>query len=218
MESGVLAAAGGYISLSQGNSLTSPKTSALISGGEIGDQIILATGAMHGDVPYVANQLTLRPESISNAAESAGGRGVAFFGQDNLGFYTAENATLGAKGRSFFMMPLEDSAVVTNAETARLYTGMSPSTVKAYQEGGDIFGISVPTDGMEVGLPTAADARGWHHFLEGGHTAVRLEGPNAGYLVNPTREFVVPGGNAMPNGSVLFKVGPNGEWIPIRKF
>ena len=47
-------------------------------------------------------------------------------------------------------MPLEDSAVVTNAETARLYTGMSPSTVKAYQEGGDIFGISVPTDGMEV--------------------------------------------------------------------
>ena len=71
MESGVLAAAGGYISLSQGNSLTSPKTSALISGGEIGDQIILATGAMHGDVPYVANQLTLRPESISNAADSA---------------------------------------------------------------------------------------------------------------------------------------------------
>ena len=115
-------------------------------------------------------------------------------------------------------MPLEDSAVVTNAETARLYTGMSPSTVKAYQEGGDIFGISVPTDGMEVGLPTAADVRGWHHFLEGGHTAVRLEGPNAGYLVNPTREFVVPRGNAMPNGSILFKVGPNGEWIPIRKF
>jgi hypothetical protein len=152
------------------------------------------------------------------AAESGGSRGVAFFGESNVGFYTAENATLGAKGKSFFMMPLEDSAVVTNAGSAARYTGMSPSTLKAYKEGGDIFGISFPTKGMQVRVPTAADAGGWPHFLEGGHTAVRLEGPNAGYLVNPTREFVVPGGNAVPSGSVMFKVGPNGEWIPVRKF
>ena len=71
---------------------------------------------------------------------------------------------------------------------------------------------------MKTKVPSAADAGGWPHYLEGGHTAVKLEGPNAGYLVNKTREFVTPGGNPMPKGSVLFKLGPNGEWVPKRKF
>jgi len=156
----------------------------------------------------------------ASATDKAGGYGVAFFGENNIRFYNVENATLGAKGKSFFLMPLEDSAVVTSAGSAARYTGMSPSTLKAYagEKGGDIFGISFPTKGMEVRLPTAADALGSPHFLEGGHTAVRLEGPNAGYLVNPTREFVVPGGNAVPSGAVMFRIGPNGDWIPVRRF
>jgi hypothetical protein len=183
----------------------------------------LGTGISYGiDAAAIGGGLAVAGRNALNgvtAAETAGGKyGVAFFGESNVGYYTVENATLGRTGGSFFMMPLEDSALVTNAASAARYTGMSPSTLKAYTEGGDIFGISFPTNGMKARAPTAADAGGWPHFLEGGHTAVRLEGPNAGYLVNPTREFVIPGGNAVPNGSVMFKLGPNGEWIPMRKF
>jgi hypothetical protein len=82
-----------------------------------------------------------------------------------------------------------------------------------------LFGLSFPNDGMKTSVPTAADTAGWPHYLEGGHTAVKTgDGPNAGYLVNSTREFVTPGGSPVPEGSVLFKLGPNGEWIPIRSF
>lgn len=67
--------------------------------------------------------------------------------------------------------------------------------------------------------PTSADAMGWEHFLEGGNTAVKLgDGPTAGYLLNPTREFVIPGGNPVPVGSVLFELGEHGEWMPIRRY
>jgi hypothetical protein len=145
--------------------------------------------------------------------------GVSFFGDSNLGYYTRDAATIGREGKPFFFMPLEDSAVVKNAADAARYTGRAPSAEAAYLNGGDIYGVSFPTNGMKVSVPTAADAGGWPHFLEGGNTAVRLgDGPGAGYLVNPTREFVVPGGSSVPSGSVLFKVGPNGEWIPVRKF
>jgi hypothetical protein len=144
---------------------------------------------------------------------------VAFFGESNLGYYTRETATIGREGKSFFFMPLEDSGVVKNAADAALYTGRAPSAEAAFLEGGDIFGLSFPTNGMKISRPTATDAAGWPHYLEGGNTAVRLgDGPNAGYIVNPTREFVIPGGGQVPKGSVLFKLGPNGEWVPLRNF
>ncbi|MFZ1983662.1 MAG: hypothetical protein WAU91_04565, partial [Desulfatitalea sp.] len=145
--------------------------------------------------------------------------GVAFFGDDNLKYYTGSNVKLGAPGgKPFFFMPLEDSAAVNNAADAARYSGMAPSAQRAYLKNGEVFGVSFPTNGLTTGLPNAADAGGWPHFLEGGHTAVKLEGPNAGYLVNQTRELVTPGGNPMPKGSVLFKLGQNGEWAPIRRF
>jgi hypothetical protein len=82
--------------------------------------------------------------------------------------------------------------MVKDAADAALYTGRAPSAESAYLNGGDIYGLSFPTDGMAITRPTAADAGGWPHFLEGGNTAVRLgDGPNAGYLVNPTREFCI---------------------------
>lgn len=143
---------------------------------------------------------------------------MAFFGEDNLKYYSGETATLGREGRSFFMMPADDSFRVTNAASAARETGMSPSTLKAYRDGGDIYGLSFPAKEMPQRLPTAADADGWPHYLEGGHTAVKTEGPNAGYLINETRERVIPGGTPVPEGSVLFKLGPNGEWVPIRRF
>ena len=146
--------------------------------------------------------------------------GVAFFGADNYTkYYSDTNILIGAPGgKPFFFMPLEDSGLVTNAGDAARYTGMAPSAQNAYLTGGDIYGISFSTDGMTVTTPTAADASGWPHFLEGGNTAVKLEGPNAGYLLNPTREFVLPGGSPAPSGSVIFQLGPNGEWMPLRRF
>lgn len=29
---------------------------------------------------------------------------------------------------------------------------------------------------------------------------------------------MTPGGGLVPEGSVLFKLGPNGEWLPIKNF
>ncbi|GAB1269260.1 hypothetical protein NBRC116493_25130 [Aurantivibrio infirmus] len=145
--------------------------------------------------------------------------GVAFFGEDNLNYYTRENATIGRQESPFFLMPIEDSTAVKNSADAALYTGRAPSAEAAYLNDGDIYGISFPIDTKSLLKPTAEDAGYWPHFLEGGHTAVKTgDGVNAGYLVNPTREFVIPGGEAVPTGSVLFKLGPNGEWSPIRKF
>ncbi|WP_445234386.1 hypothetical protein [Duganella rhizosphaerae] len=145
--------------------------------------------------------------------------GVAFFGPDNLKYYTPANATIGRTGRSFFLMPLEDSGIVKNAGDAARYTGMAPSAQEAYKQGLDIYGLSFPVDAASLTKPTAADAMGWDHYLEGGHTAVKLgDGPTAGYLLNPTREFVMPGGNGIPPGSVLFQLGPDGEWMPIKRY
>jgi len=66
-------------------------------------------------------------------------------------------------------------------------------------------------------LPVLADAGGNPNFLPGGRTAVALP-DNSGLLLNQAREFVTPGGKPMPPGSVLFRIGSNDEWIPIRRF
>jgi hypothetical protein len=191
---------------------------ANFSRGNYGTAAIFGIGAL----AEAALAIGTGGESVAvRQTANAGAReyGVTLFGESNLGYYTRETATIGREGKSFFFMPAEDAGVVKNAADAARYTGRSPSTEAAYLQGGDIFGLSFPTNGMKVSLPTAADAGGWPHFLEGGHTAVRLsDGPGAGYLVNPTREFIVPGGSVVPVGSVLFKIGPSGEWVPIRRF
>lgn len=151
--------------------------------------------------------------------------GVAFFGNSNLAYYTGETATLGRGGGSFFFMPIEDSGVIANASDAARYTGRAPSAELAYVDvrtgaagDGVVYGISFPLEGKSTRVPTAADAGGWPHFLEGGHTAVRIEGDKGGFLVNPTREFVLPGGDPVPRGSMLFQLGENGSWMPLKMF
>ena len=98
---------------------------------------------------------------------------VAFFGDDNKAYCTPANATIRRAGRLFFLMPLENSGIVKNAGDAARYTGMAPSAQKAYVNRGEINGLSFPLDGMTLTKPTAADARGWAHYLEGGTTAVK---------------------------------------------
>jgi hypothetical protein len=142
---------------------------------------------------------------------------AAIFGPSNMRFYDVPAPGLGREGSSFFVMPAEDAARIHDAASAARYTGMSPSTLKAYQEGSEVYGILFPSDGIPHRLPTAADANGWEHFLPGGHTAVRLEGPAGGYLVNPTREFVIPGGTKVPPGSVLVRIGRT-EWTILRRW
>lgn len=145
--------------------------------------------------------------------------GVTFFGVDILPFYGPQKNTIGnPNGAASFFMTLDDSSFVKNAHDAAVYTGMAPSAQKAYLTGGEIYGFSFPIDGVVVAKPTALDAGGWAHYLEGGNTAVKLEGPNAGYMINPVKKFVTPGNTPLPSGSVLFQVGPNGEWIPLRRW
>ncbi len=133
-------------------------------------------------------------------------------------FYDVTNPTLGRSGKAFFVMPAEDASVIKTPYDAARYTGMSPATRRAaYDTHGDIYAIAFPSDGIPYRLPTADDAGGWEHFLEGGHTAVRL-GDGGGYLVNPTREFVIPGGMDVPKESVLLRLGADGELIVMRSF
>lgn len=131
-------------------------------------------------VPIVARSTAEANDAAANADAARACR-VAFFGDDNLRLYTGQNASLGRPGGSFFFMPLEDSGIVRNASDAARYTGRAPSAEKAYLNGSDIYGMSFPIDGMNVRVPTSVDAGGWPHFLEGGHTALRLgDSPTAG--------------------------------------
>lgn len=155
-----------------------------------------------------------RVDQLDVAAERGAGRGVYFFDKEALPYINKPGATLGRSSDSHFFMPLEDSLVVKDAGSAYRYTGGAPSVERAYVNRSSVYGVEFPLNGLSPRLPTAADTT-LPHFLEGGNTALRL--PNGGgYLVNPTREFVVPGGGAMPQGSTLFVIGPNGTRIPIR--
>jgi hypothetical protein len=144
--------------------------------------------------------------------------GVFFFGDDVLPYVDRTDATLGRTGRQHFFMPLEDASGITDAATAARQSGHAPSILNAYTSGTPAYGVSFPTGGLTVRVPTAQDAGGWAHFLEGGRTAVRTSDPNGGFLLNSTREFVTPGGNTMPPGSVLFRIDEGGAWTPLRRF
>lgn len=106
--------------------------------------------------------------------------GVAFFGPSNLRYYTAPNATLGSASSPFFHMPLVDAGEVRTAEDALRATGRSPSLEREVIRGGrpgdpEVYGLSFPRNNLSPQVATAADANGWAHYLEGGHTAVRMD-------------------------------------------
>jgi hypothetical protein len=148
---------------------------------------------------------------------------VAYFDQNAAQtYYSGPSSTIGAPGRPFFMMPVEDAGIIRNAHDAARYTGMSPATANAYTTGGEIHGLAFPADGLPYRVPTTPDAMGWPHYLEGGHTAVRTEDTigstgqsSTGYLVNPTREFVTPGGTTVMPHAFRFHL-VDGSWIVER--
>ncbi|ERK70025.1 WXG100 family type VII secretion target [Leifsonia aquatica] len=127
-----------------------------------------------------------------------------FFGPDQLKYYMGEDATFGRPGDAMFVMPDSDSRVIKDALDAAIHSGMAPSALRAWENGEDIFGVTVPRGAFpDLRLPTAADAKDWPHFLPGGHTAVRVGDE---WIVNSTREFVVDGGKAMPPGTMVFRL------------
>jgi filamentous hemagglutinin len=185
----------------------------------LGGTIIRGASAVAEIAASQVQAVEVALSSARLAASTPKNYGVTFFGDDILPFYGPSKATIGnPSGAPSFFMPVEDAALVKNAHDAAVYTGMAPSAQRAYLSSNEIYGFSFPTNGLNVVKPTVVDAAGWPHFLEGGYTAVRLEGANAGFMVTPVREFITSGSNAVPAGSVLFKIGPNGEWIPLRKW
>ena len=73
-----------------------------------------------GETPSLsALTSSVPPSSTSSVSKEYG---VAFFGSDNLRYYTRDAATLGRENSSFFLMPLEDSAIVQSAADAARYS------------------------------------------------------------------------------------------------
>lgn len=166
-----------------------------------------------------ATELTQATVNAASGETDAAARyGVSFFGGRVVPYIDRPGATLGRSGEAHFFMPLEDASGIRNASDAARASGNAPSVLDSYINGTPVYGLSFPTTGLDVRVPTALDAGGYPHFLEGGHTAVRTADPNGGFLVNPTRELVTPGGNPVPPGSVLFELNADGTWKPLRRF
>lgn len=156
--------------------------------------------------------------TVADQTDEATRYGVSFFNDRVVPYIDRPDATLGRSGQAHFFMPLEDASGIRNASDAARASGNAPSVLDAYLNGTPVYGLSFPMTGLDVRVPTALDAGGYPHFLEGGRTAVRTADPNSGFLLNPTREFVVPGGNSIPRGSVLFELNADGSWKPLRRF
>ena len=153
--------------------------------------------------------------------------GTSFFSEDVLQYYTGVDTRLGNGKSPMFHMTFEDAMHLTTPDDVLRHTGYAPSVEDAIRnpgpEGPEIYGVAFPREGLSPRVPVAEDAGGFPHYLEGGHTAVRLDDApgrpgTGGYLVNSTREYVLDGAPPMPGGGVLFQLGPDGTWLPMRRF
>jgi hypothetical protein len=155
----------------------------------------------------------------------AAGYHSTIFNDKVLQFYDTADAHLGAPNSSVWAMPAEDAARIRTPADAARQTGMAPMAQDVYLNGGDLYSVHFPVDPGELRRPTVADSNKWEHFYPDptstdpvyGHTAVKIDGGKGQYLVNPTRETLVPGGNPMPPGSVLTRL-KNGSWTVVRKY
>lgn len=154
--------------------------------------------------------------------------GVSFFSRDIVEFYTGSESRLGSGRGAFFHMTAEDAMQLQTPHDVLRGTGFAPSIedaviVRPAPDGPEVFGIAFPREGLSPRVPELVDAAGHPHYLEGGHTALKIEDApghpgTGGYLVNPTREFVLDGAPPVPDGSLLFQLGPDGTWLPLRRF
>lgn len=161
-------------------------------------------------------QSTLKCQHIPG--KNIGEFGVIFFGEKNLPYYTCDKPKLGAPNRPFFFIPAQDTSEIKNAADAARCTGHAPSALDAYLNHQKVYGMTFPLPEIKnIRLPVRQDARGWPHFIEGGHTAVALSNEQ-GYLLNGTREFVLAGGQDIPSGARLFRLNSQGSHDIIREY
>lgn len=154
--------------------------------------------------------------------------GVSFFSRDIVQFYSGSEARLGSGRGAFFHMTAEDAMQLQTPHDVLRGTGFAPSIEDAVilrpaPDGPEVYGIAFPREGLSPRVPELADSAGHPHYLEGGHTALKIDDApghpgTGGYLVNPTREYVLDGAPPVPDGSLLFQLGPDGTWLPLRRF
>ncbi|MFE1646785.1 hypothetical protein ACFM35_14485 [Microbacterium sp. P01] len=145
------------------------------------------------------------------------------FGDQIAPLYDRSGATLGGPNSDVWAMPTEDAAQIGSVAQAARETGMAPTVQNAHLNGGDVYAVHFPVDPAVLRRPTLADSGGWPHFYEDptnlgstyGHTAVNTG--NGSYLLNQTRETLVPGGNAVPGGAVLTHL-EDGSWVVVRRY
>ncbi len=123
--------------------------------------------------------------------------------------------TLGRQGGVSFVMPMDDADLISSLEDAVVATGHAPSASNALKDGAGIFGIEAPAASLDLRAPTRLDAANYLHYTEGGYTATNVDGL---YMLNRIREMVVDGGTAMPKGSILFHLMPDGSRLRLAQF
>ncbi|MFA7369718.1 MAG: hypothetical protein WC334_08755, partial [Kiritimatiellales bacterium] len=161
---------------------------------------------------------TLRSEvSASRAvvANRADDFVVSFMGKNGAKYYNSPSATLGAKGGTVWVSPLDDVAGISTRSGVVTGTGHAPGPLQSYLKGEPIYGIAVPKNSVSLRTPTITDAGVNRHFRLGGATGVEHNGV---WKSSNIREFILDGGSPVPKGSVFFEFGPNGSWIPIRRY
>ncbi|MBT1674189.1 WXG100 family type VII secretion target [Curtobacterium flaccumfaciens] len=144
--------------------------------------------------------------------------GHTYFDQNAAEKYYLEpnEPTVGSSGLPvFFMSEKEALEHIHSPYDAMVRTGYAPRVQRAAETGEPVYGLRFRVDGLEPRLPTRADAGSNPHFLEGGKTAVAMDG---GFMVNPIHEFVVEGGGAVRPGDQVFKLMDDGQRIIIHTF
>jgi hypothetical protein len=159
--------------------------------------------------------LTAPPEKILLPELSKNDYVVSFMGKNAPKYYDNQLATLGAQGKRLWVSPIDDVSKISNRAGVVTGTGHAPGPLRSYLRGDDIYGIAVPTSKVSMRLPTAADAGATKHFRPGGYAGVEHKGI---WKSSNVREYVIDGGNPVPEGSVFFKFNPDGSWTVIRKY
>lgn len=187
----------------------------------------VATPARVPTLPHTSHSLPAPVgESLSRAELDImieNGYHSSLFDERIAGFYDAPDASLGLPNRDVWAMPTSDAAGIHTTAQAARETGMAQSVAEAHLRGGDVYAVHFPVDPTSLRRPTVSDSGGWEHFYPDptsldpiyGHTAVNTGG--GAYLVNSTRETLVPGGSAVPQGAVLTKLS-SGAWVVVRRY
>ncbi|WP_119394303.1 RHS repeat-associated core domain-containing protein [Salinibius halmophilus] len=152
------------------------------------------------------------------AAQQMKGYGISIYNEDIYNFLNGlDELTLGPPGGEAWLSPAEHAFRATSKSQLALESGLAGSIVDAANNGGDLYATVVPLKGLKTNIPKATDGGVNPHFLEGaGHTAVR--GDNFWILNRDITEVTVPGGGAMPSGSMIVKFIPGSGWVPVRSF